>query len=137
MYHVKGNFNKLKSFTILNDEDSFIAFKADKDKIGERVEKQDFVDDRSDFDKLTTFNMMVRLLTKSKFVTSYDDIEEADLEESAGVIVDNKTLRKINKMVFARDAYIKATGYETEIKHTNKEYKISSLQENCKQKILF
>ena len=129
MYHVKGNFSKLKSFTILNDKDSFIAFKADKDKIGERVEKQNFVDDRSDFVKLAAFNTISKLLTNSKFVTSYDNVEEADLEESTGVIVDNKTLRKINKMVFARDAYIKATGYETEIKHTNKEYKISTLQE--------
>ena len=64
---------------------------------------------------------------------SYEDVEDAELDESFGDVVDNKTRRKINKMVFARDAYIKATGYETGICYSNKEYKIADLQEQLQE----
>jgi len=133
MYYVQGNFNKLKSYSIINgrEEESFIAFKADKLKIGAKLESKsnNLTDSRKPWEKTATFNTVSKLLFKSKFMMSYEDVEDAELDESFGDVVDNKTRRKINKMVFARDAYIKHTGYETGIKHSNNEYKISDLQE--------
>jgi hypothetical protein len=59
----------------------------------------------------------------------YSDVEETELDsELMGDVVDNKTRRKVNKQVFARNAEFKADGYETKIKYTNQEYKISDLQ---------
>ena len=133
MYYVQGNFNKLKSYSIINgrEEQSFIAFKMDKLKIGAKLDSksQNLTDSRKPWEKTATFNTVSKLLNKSKFMMSYEDVEDAELDESFGDVVDNKTRRKINKMVFARDAYIKNTGYETGIKHSNNEYKISDLQE--------
>ena len=133
MYYVQGNFNKLKSYGIINDreEQSFVAFKTDVHKIGAKLDAKshNLSDSRKGFEKTATFNTVTRLLSKSKFTMSYDDVEDAVLDEAHGDVVDNKTRRKINKMVFARDAYVKNTGYEVGIKHSNNEYKISDLQE--------
>ena len=133
MYYVQGNFNKLKSYAIMNDreEQSFIAFKADRAKIGAKLDSKshNLTDPRKPWECTVTFNTVSKLLLKSKFMMSYEDVEDAELDEAHGDVVDNKTRRKINKMVFARDAYIKHTGYETGIKHSNNEYKISDLQE--------
>jgi hypothetical protein len=133
MYYVQGNFNKLKSYAIINDreEQSFIAFKADVHKIGAKLDSKanNLSDSRSAADKRMTFNTVARLLGQSKFKLSYEDVEDAVLDASFGDVVDNKTRRKINKMIFARDAYVKATGYEVSIKYFNEEYKIADLQE--------
>ncbi len=133
MYYVQGNFNKLKSYSIINgrEEQSFIAFKTDVHKIGAKLDSKsnNLSDSRKSFVKTATFNTVSRLLHKSKFMMSYEDVEDAEIGENFGDVVDNKTRRKINKMVFARDAYIKMTGYETGIKYSNHEYKISDLQD--------
>jgi len=133
MYYVQGNFSKLKSYGIINDreEQSFIAFKADRAKIGAKLDSKanNLSDSRPADVKRMTFNTVARLLGQSKFKLSYEDVEDAVLDEAHGDVVDNKTRRKINKMVFARDAYVKITAYEVGIKHSNNEYKISDLQE--------
>ena len=133
MYYVQGNFNKLKSYSIINgrEEESFVAFKADKLKIGAKLESKsnNLTDSRPLAQKQMTYTTVARLLGKSKFMMSYEDVEDAELSESFGDVVDNKTRRKINKMVFARDAYVKASGYEVGIKYSNHEYKIADLQE--------
>ena len=133
MYYVQGNFNKLKSYSIINgrEEQSFVAFKADNAKIGAKLDSKshNLQDPRRPWECTATFNTVARLLGQSKFMMSYEDVEDAELDEAHGDVVDNKTRRKINKMVFARDAYIKHTGHETGIRHSNKEYKISDLQE--------
>ena len=133
MYYIQGNFNKLKSYAIINDreEQSFIAFKTDIHKIGAKLDSKsnNLSDSRKSFEKTATFNTVSRLLNKSKFMMSYEDVEDAVLDEAHGDVVDNKTRRKINKMVFARDAYVKASGYEVGIKYSNHEYKIADLQE--------
>tara|TARA_R100000329_G_scaffold50716_1_gene46841 strand:- start:141 stop:2546 length:2406 start_codon:yes stop_codon:yes gene_type:complete len=133
MYYVQGNFNKLKSYSIMNvrEEQSFVAFKVDNTKIGAKLDSKSYnlTDSRKPWEKTATFNTVSNLLLKSKLMMSYEDVEDAELDESFGDVVDNKTRRKINKMVFARDAYIKCTGYEVGIKHSNNEYKISDLQE--------
>ncbi len=132
MYYVKGNFSKLKSYTIINSrgETTFVAFKADMHKIGAKldIKTQSLVDNRSALSKRSTFNTVTRVLGQSKCMLSYDDVEEANLDEHFGDVVDNKTRRKVNKQVFARNAEFKADGYETTIKYTNQEYKISDLQ---------
>jgi len=132
MYYVKGNFSKLKSYTIINsrEETTFVAFKADMHKIGAKldIKTQSLVDNRSALSKRSTFNTVTRVLGQSKCMLSYDDVEEANLDEHFGDVVDNKTRRKVNKQVFARNAEFKADGYETTIKYTNQEYKISDLQ---------
>jgi hypothetical protein len=132
MYYVKANFSKLKSYTIINsrEETTFVAFKADLHKIGAKLDSKTdtLLDDRSAVSKRATFNTVTRILGKSKCMLSYDDVEEANLDEYFGDVVDNKTRRKVNKQVFARNAEFKADGYETKIKYTNQEYKISDLQ---------
>jgi hypothetical protein len=132
IYYVEGNFSKPKSYTILNDVDTncFVAFKADKLKLGDRInDKSNLSDSRASYEKTATFNTVCRLLGKSPMVAKYADVEEAELDsELFGDIVDNKTRRKVNKMVFARNAEFKADGYQTDIKYTNQEYKISDLQ---------
>ena len=137
MYYVQGNFNKLKSYSIINgrEEESFVAFKADKLKIGAKLESKsnNLTDSRPLAQKQMTYTTVARLLGQSKFMMSYEDVEEAELDESFGDVVDNKTRRKINKMVFARDAYVKASGYEVGIRHSNNEYKISDLQEKLQE----
>jgi len=68
---------------------------------------------------------------------SYEDVEEAELTEAFGDIVDNKTRRKINKQVFVRGAYFKTTGYEgTQIKYANSELKFLISKTYYKLKIL-
>ena len=110
MYYVQGNFSKLKSYSIINgrEEESFIAFKADKLKLGAKLESKsnNLTDSRPLAQKQMTFTTVARLLGQSKCMMSYEDVEDAELDESFGDVVDNKTRRKINKMVFARDAII-------------------------------
>jgi len=133
MYYVQGNFSKLKSYGIINDreEESFVAFKADIHKIGAKLDAKshNLTDSRTADVKRMVFNIVAKALGSSKFKLSYDDVEDAVLDAAHGDVVDNKTRRKINKMVFARSAYVKVTGYEVGIKHCNNEYKISDLQE--------
>jgi len=132
MYYVQANFSKLKSYTIINsrEETSFVAFKADLHKIGAKLDSKThtLLDNRSALSKRATFNTVTRVLGQSKCMLSYDDVEEANLDEHFGDVVDNKTRRKVNKQVFARNAEFRADGYETKIKYTNQEYKISDLQ---------
>ena len=133
LYYVEGNFSKPKSYTILSDPDTncFVAFKADKLKIGDRInDKSNLSDSRKPYEKTATFNTVTRLLGKSSMLAKYADIEETELDsELFGDVVDNKTRRKVNKQVFARNAEFKADGWETAIKYTNQEYKISELQD--------
>lgn len=133
LYYVEGNFSKPKSYTILNDPDTncFVAFKADKLKIGDRInDKSNLSDSRASWEKTATFNTVTGLLGKSSMLAKYADIEETELDsELFGDVVDNKTRRKVNKQVFARNAEFKADGWETAIKYTNQEYKISELQD--------
>jgi len=137
MYYVQGNFNKLKSYSIINgrEEESFVAFKADKLKICAKLESKsnNLTDSRPLAQKQMTYTTVARLLGQSKCMMSYEDVEDADISESFGDVVDNKTRRKINKMVFARDAYVKASGYEVGIKYSNHEYKIADLQEKLQE----
>lgn len=130
LYYVEGNFSTPKSYTITDEEDSFMAFKVDAAKRGARInDKTNFVDSRADYLKVSTFNTVSALLKKSSFVKSYADVEEKELSESYGDVLDSKTRRKVNKQVFARNAEIKSDGYSTEIKYTNQEYRISDLQD--------
>ena len=132
LYYVEGNFSKPKSYTILSDPNTncFMAFKADNLKIGDRInDRSNLFDSRKPYEKTATFNTVSRLLGKSSMLAKYADIEETELDsELFGDVVDNKTRRKINKMVFARNAEFKADGWEVKISYTNQEYKISDLQ---------
>lgn len=134
VYYVDGNFSKAKSYTIIKEtEDSafFLAFKTDKLKIGDRlIDKSNLSDTRKPYEKIATFNTVTRLLGKSSMLSKYADVEETELDSDLyGDVVDNKTRRKVNKQVFARNAEFKADGWATAIKYTNQEYKISELQE--------
>jgi hypothetical protein len=60
--------------------------------------------------------------------SDYEAVEEIDVEEEFGSVLDNKSRRKINKEVFVRTAEFKADGYVTKISYSNQEYKISDLQ---------
>ena len=130
-YYIEGNFSKPKSYTLINDVGNFISFKADKLKLGIRINaKSNLSDSRKLVERVATFNTVSRTLGKSSSVLKYADVKEAELEsEMFGDIVDNKTRRKLDKMVFARNAEIKHDGYGHEFKYTNQEYKISDLQE--------
>ena len=130
-YYVDSNFSKNKDYTLINSVGEFVAFKVDAVKIGERTldTKLNLNDPRPSYEKTATFNTVCRLLGKSSSMIKYSDVEETELDsELMGDVVDNKTRRKVNKMVFARNAEFKADGYETTIKYTNQEYKISDLQ---------
>jgi hypothetical protein len=130
LYYVEGNFSTPKSYTIIDKEESFMSFKVDATKRGARInDKTNFVDPRADYLKVSTFNTVSALLKKSSFVKSYADVEEKELSESYGDVLDSKTRRKINKQVFARNAEIKSDSYNTEIRYTNQEYRISDLQD--------
>ena len=134
VYYVDGNFSKAKSYTIINqtkDISLFLAFKIDKLKMGDRIiSNTNLSDSRKPYEQTATFNTVSRLLGKSSMLSKYADVEEAELDSDLyGDVVDNKTRRKVNKMVFARNAEFKADGWKTHIKYTNQEYKISELQQ--------
>ena len=134
VYYVDGNFSKAKSYTIINQNEDiscFLAFKTDRLKIGDRmISNTNLSDSRKPYEKTATFNTVTRLLGKSSMLSKYADVEEAELDSALyGDVVDNKTRRKVNKMVFARNAEFKADGWKTDIKYTNQEYKISELQQ--------
>ena len=130
IYHVEGNFNTAKEAAILAEKDQFLCFKADKDKFNARVDapKSNLRDSRPDWQKTTMYNSTMKHLKGYSGYSDYNAVEELELDDQFGDIVDNKTRRKLNKEVFARRAYV-SSGYSTEIKYNNYEYKISNLQE--------
>ena len=130
LYHVENNFSTAKEAAILAKSE-FICFKAGKDKLGARLsnDKSHIGDSRPDWQKTTTFNAVLKQLKASDMYTDYEAVEELEVDEAFGVVLDNKSRRKINKEVFVRRVYFRADGFKPEIKYNNAEYKISNLQE--------
>ena len=131
IFHVENNFSTAKDAALLANDVSFIGFKADKDKLGARVAnvKGNLGDSRPDWQKTTTFNAVLKQLKASDMYSDYEAVEEIDVEEEFGSVLDNKSRRKINKEVFVRTAEFKADGYVTKVSYSNQEYKISNLQD--------